>query len=68
MYSSLGFLVMIQWGVLMLTSCMAVVVCEQTLASLKVLGTEHVGFSPNRQALLAPSEKRREVLGESHEA
>ena len=30
-------------------------------------GTEHVGFSPTRQALLAPSPKRREVLGESHE-
>ena len=30
-------------------------------------GTEHVGFSPTRQALLAPSAKRREVFGESHE-
>ena len=30
-------------------------------------GTEHVRFSPTRQTLLAPSEKRREVLGESHE-
>ena len=30
-------------------------------------GTEHVGFSPTRQALFAPSEKRREVSGESHE-
>ena len=30
-------------------------------------GTEHVGFSPTRQILLAPSPKRREVLNESHE-
>ena len=30
-------------------------------------GTEHVGFSPTRQTLLAPSPKRREVFGESHE-
>ena len=30
-------------------------------------GTEHVGFSPTRQTLLAPSTKRREVFGESHE-
>ena len=30
-------------------------------------GTEHVGFSPNRQTLLAPSAKRREMSGESHE-
>ena len=30
-------------------------------------GTEHVGFSPTRQALPAPSARRREVLGESHE-
>ena len=29
--------------------------------------TEHVGFSPTRKALLAPSAKRREVFGESHE-
>ena len=29
-------------------------------------GTEHVGFSPIRQTLLAPSAKRREALGESH--
>ena len=28
---------------------------------------EHVGFSPTRQILLAPSAKRREVFGESHE-
>ena len=28
-------------------------------------GTEHVGFSPTRQTLLAPSAKRRKVLGES---
>ena len=33
-------------------------------------GTEHVGFSPTRQAmtLLAPSAKRREVFGELHSA
>ena len=30
-------------------------------------GTEHVGFSPTRQTLLAPSAKHREVLRESHE-
>ena len=30
-------------------------------------GTEHVGFSPTRQTLRAPSAKRREVFGESHE-
>ena len=30
-------------------------------------GTEHGGFSPTRQTLLAPSAKRREVFGESHE-
>ena len=30
-------------------------------------GTKHFGFSPTRQTLLAPSVKRREVLGESHE-
>ena len=31
------------------------------------VGTEQVGFSPTRQALHAPSAKRREVLGGSHE-
>ena len=30
-------------------------------------GREHVGFSPTRQTMLAPSEKRREMFGESHE-
>ena len=30
-------------------------------------GTEHVGVSPTRQTLLAPSAKHREVSGESHE-
>ena len=29
--------------------------------------TEHVGFSPIRQTLFAPTAKRREVLGESQE-
>ena len=31
-------------------------------------GTKHVGFPSTRQTLLAPSAKRRDVLGESHEA
>ena len=31
-------------------------------------GTEHVEFSPTRQMLLAPSVRRREAFGESHEA
>ena len=30
-------------------------------------GTEHGGFPPTRQKLLAPSAKRREVLGASRE-
>ena len=30
-------------------------------------GAEHVGFSRTRQTLPAPSAKRREVFGESHE-
>ena len=30
-------------------------------------GTEHVGFSPTRETLLAPSAKRREVFGEWRE-
>ena len=30
-------------------------------------GTERVGFSLTRQTMLAPSAKRREVFGESHE-
>ena len=30
------------------------------------VGTRHVGFSPARQTSRAPSEKRREVFGESH--
>ena len=38
-----------------------------TLASLRCPRlTEHIGMSPTRQTLLAPSAKRREVLGESH--
>ena len=28
--------------------------------------TKHVGFSPTRKTLLAPSAKRREVFGEWH--
>ena len=31
------------------------------------VGPEYIGFSPTRQALLAPSAKHREVFGESHE-
>ena len=30
-------------------------------------GTDHAGFSPTRQTLLAPSAKHGEVFGESHE-
>ena len=30
-------------------------------------GTEHVRFSPTRKTSRAPSAKRREVFGESHE-
>ena len=30
-------------------------------------GTEHVGFPPTRRTLLAPSAKRHEAFGESHE-
>ena len=44
-------------------SCMAGVVLSKTLASLH----EHVGLATPGQTLLAPSTKRREVLGESHE-
>ena len=40
----------------------------RTLAFLYTMsGREHVGLTPTRQALLAPSAKRREVLGESRE-
>ena len=39
-------------------SCMAVAVRPQTPYILTVLGTERVGFSPTRQALLAPNAKR----------
>ena len=46
-----------------LSMCMAVVVWPWTLAPLQC----HVGFSPTRQALLAPSAKRREEFGELHE-
>ena len=49
-------------------SCMAVVVSYGYRSSHPYnVGTEHVGFSPTRQTLLAPSAKHREVLGESHE-
>ena len=30
-------------------------------------GTEYVGFLPTKQTLLAPSAKRRDVFGDSHE-
>ena len=46
--------------------CMAVVVCLWTSHSYYA-GTEHIGLSPTRQTLLAPSAKRREEFGESHE-
>ena len=45
--------------------CMAVVVWYRPSHPYNA-GTEHVGFSPTRQALLATSAKRRRVLGESH--
>ena len=35
------------------------------LSHLYNAGKEHVGFSPTRQAFLAPSAKRREVFVES---
>ena len=41
--------------------CMTIDPCIPTMP-----GTEHFGFSPTRQALLAPSVSRREVFGESH--
>ena len=51
-----------------LMSCMAVVVYDYKPSHpYSGAGTEHVGFSPTRQTLLASSAKRREVFGESHE-
>ena len=50
-----------------LSLCMAVVVCMTIAIRPYYAETEHVGFSPTRQTLLAPSAKRREVFGESHE-
>ena len=46
-------------------SCMAVVVDDHKPSHPYNAGAEHVGFSPTRQTLLAPSAKRREVFGES---
>ena len=40
---------------------------RMTIDSCIPARTEHVGFSPTRQISLAPSAKRREVFGESHE-
>ena len=49
-------------GVLM--SCMAVVrmTIRKTLGSLQCRGTEHVGFSPTRQTLIACTKKREVAL------
>ena len=53
-------------GVLM--SCIGEVIrCDHRPSHLCNAGTEHVGFSPTRQILRAPSAMRREVFGESHE-
>ena len=41
--------------------------CDQRYPHPYNARTEHVGFSLNRQALLAISAKRREALGESHD-
>ena len=48
------------------TSCMAVVYDHRSSHPYNT-GTEHVGFPPTRQILLAPSAVRSEVLSESHE-
>ena len=45
--------------------CMAVVVYPYIPSRPYNVGTEHVGFSPTRLTVLAPSAKRREVSGES---
>ena len=49
-----------------LSLCMAVVLSRKP-SHPYFAGTEHVGFSPTRQNLLAPTAKRREVFGVSHE-
>ena len=46
---------------------MAGVVRELRPSHPYTAGTEHVGFSPTRRTMRAPSAKRREVLGEPHE-
>ena len=49
------------------TSCMTVVVWSYHRPSHHYnTGTEHAGFSPTRQTLIASSVKRREMLDESH--
>ena len=49
-------------------SCIAIVVWPYCGPSrLHNAGKECVGFSPIRQTLLAPSAKRREVFGKSHD-
>ena len=53
-------------GVLSASMCMAVVVYDHRPSHPGYAGTEHVGFSPTRQTLLAPRAKRLEVFGESH--
>ena len=51
-----------------LSLCMAVVVHDHEPSHPSYYaGTEHAGFSPIRQTLLAPGAKRREVFGEWHE-
>ena len=47
-------------------SCMTIIEIRPTHL-FYYAGTEQVGFSPTRQTLLAPSSKRREVFGESHD-
>ena len=62
------------WGVLI--SCVSAVVC-MTIAPYQVVitpshphnaGMKHVGFSPTKQMPRAPSAKRRETPGESHDS
>ena len=54
------------FGGVYLLSCMAVMYYH-TPSHPYNAGTEHVGVSPTRQTSLAPSTKRGEVFGESHE-
>ena len=45
----------------------AVIVWSYTVASVQRRDAERVGFLPTRQTSRAPSAKRREVFGESHQ-